>query len=151
MLWISPKFKNLDQISESWPNFRNLILVKFQNFEQISECQPNFRIWTKFQNLDQISESWPNFRISTQFQNLDPISESRPNFRISTKFQDFDQISGFQPNLRMSTPPFPTLLFHMEIDQACLFQSVSILSGCVMKYKLSARTLPHYFLQFWYR
>ena len=32
-----------------------------------------------------------------------------------------------------------------------LFQSVSTLSGCVMKYKLSARIFPHYFLQFWYR
>ena len=32
-----------------------------------------------------------------------------------------------------------------------LFQSVTILSGCVRKYMLSARTLPHYFLQFWYR
>ena len=103
---------------------------KFQNLDQITESLPNFWISTKFQNLDQISESQPNFRISTKFQNLDQISESRPNFRISTKFQ-----YGNWPSLRV-------------VQNICLFQSVSTLSGCVMKYK---RTLPHYFLQFWYR
>ena len=63
-----------------------VISTEFQNLNQISESQPNFWISTKFQNLDQISESQPSFWISTKFQNLGQISESQPNFRISTKF-----------------------------------------------------------------
>ena len=84
LVTILTKFQNLDQISESRPNFR--ISTKFQN-------QTKYLNLDQFQNLNQISESGPNFRISIKFQNLDQISKSRPNFRISTKFQDLDQIS----------------------------------------------------------
>ena len=57
---------NLNQISESQPNFR--ISTKFQNLNQISESGPNLRIF----ELYQISGFWPNFWISTKFKNVDP-------------------------------------------------------------------------------
>ena len=80
---------------------------------------------TKFQVFDQISGFWPNFWISTKFQDVDPLLPPSSSIWKLTKLASGAKYS--------------------------LFQSVSILSGCVMKYKLSACTLPHCFLQFWYR